>query len=137
MGRYRRDYIICSSLFVWRDYFPLAEIYGIDISEECLINEDRITVELCDQSKTEELQRFIDKHGGDFDIIIDDGTHRPDHQILSALFFMPYLKHDGVYCIEDVRDPRKVADALSKYKCEINVFMPDRLDDCIIKCVKS
>ena len=135
MGRYRTDYVICSSLFVWRDYFPLAEIYAIDISEECLIDEDRITVELCDQSNTEELQRFINKHGGDFDIIIDDGSHNTSHQIISALFLMPHLKHDGIYCVEDVLKPKKVAEALSQYKCGVHCFNPEKVDDCIVKIV--
>ena len=90
---------------------------------------------MCDQSNTEELQRFIDKHGGDFDIIIDDGSHNTSHQIISALFLMPYLKYNGIYCVEDVTKPKKVAEALSQYKCGVHFFNPEKADDCIVKIV--
>ncbi len=39
---------------------------------------------------------------GPFDIIIDDGSHRPHHQLASLRGFWPHLKVGGIYCIEDL-----------------------------------
>jgi hypothetical protein len=38
------------------------------------------------------------------DIIIDDGSHRPDHQLISLVTLFPYLAADGIYVIEDIND---------------------------------
>jgi len=37
-----------------------------------------------------------------FDVIIDDGSHRPDHQQISLSFFFRKLKKGGLYFIEDL-----------------------------------
>lgn len=135
MKNFKWDYKICSSLFVWRDYFKNAQIYGIDISEECLINEDRMTIFIGDQNSQEDMERFISEHGKDWDVIIDDGSHKTDHQIFSALFFMPFLSKDGIYCIEDIREPQKILDALKEYKCTLYEYDLNK-NDCMIAIKK-
>lgn len=40
--------------------------------------------------------------GTDFDLIIDDGSHQVEHQILTANTFMPLLGPRGIYVIEDI-----------------------------------
>jgi hypothetical protein len=40
---------------------------------------------------------------GPFDIILDDGSHKTHHQIISfGALFRPALKDDGCYMVEDV-----------------------------------
>lgn len=101
------DYKIGASLFMWRDFFPKAQIYACDIREDTLINEDRIQSFQCDQSEEESLELLKEKIG-EVDIIIDDGSHITEHQILSAKVLLPMVRRGGYYVIEDVKEPKKI-----------------------------
>ncbi len=105
-------YIHGASLWMWRDYFPEAEIFACDIHGDTLINEGPISSFLCDQSKQEDLEQLIEDTGGNFDVIIDDGSHEPLHQILSAQVLLPYVNPGGVYVIEDALHQKQVVEAL-------------------------
>lgn len=91
-----------ASLRMWRDFFPGAEIYGIDIDLRSLIKEDRITCFAGDQTKAYTLRNAALVAGGEFDLIVDDGSHVPDDQILTAWELLPFLAPNGLYIIEDV-----------------------------------
>jgi len=99
------NYKIGASLRMWRDYFPGAQIYACDIREDTLINEDRIKSFHCDQGDKNSLRSLID-HVGRVDIVIDDGSHKTEHQILSAKILLPIVKK--YYIIEDVKEPQKI-----------------------------
>ena len=44
----------------------------------------------------------MQKTGGNFDIIIDDGGHSMPQQIISFLTLFPHVKSQGLYVIEDL-----------------------------------
>jgi SAM-dependent methyltransferase len=92
------------SLILWRDYFPNAQIFGIDIVDmsSSSLNSGRIRTFVADQANRDQLDAFIDKYGGDFDIIIDDGGHKMDQQQISFGHLFKYVKPGGYYVIEDV-----------------------------------
>ncbi|MCB4790499.1 MAG: class I SAM-dependent methyltransferase [Elusimicrobia bacterium] len=90
------------SEFMWRDYFPNAIIYGIDIADCSKFNSGRIKTYIADQLKRDQLKGFIDKYGKDFDFILDDGGHWMDEQQTSFGYLFPYVKSGGYYIIEDV-----------------------------------
>lgn len=91
-----------ASLRMWRDYFPNAKIYGIDIADTSSVNSQRISTFVADQANRKQLKAFIDKAGGDFDIILDDGGHRMEQQQISFGYLFSYVKPGGYYVIEDV-----------------------------------
>jgi len=92
-----------ASLKMWHDYFPEAKIYGIDINECRYLENNRIRTFVADQGRVEDLEAFVEATGRtDFDIIIDDGSHRPDHQQISFSYFFRKLKSGGLYFIEDL-----------------------------------
>lgn len=91
-----------ASLRMWAEYFPDAEIYGLDIRPDALVNEGRIHSYQCDQGKVESLLAARAAIGTDFDLIVDDGSHVPEHQILSACVLWPCVAPGGRYIIEDV-----------------------------------
>lgn len=95
-------YKTANSLRCWRDYFPNSKIYGIDIFAH-KIDEERIEIYQADQSNTNDLNRVVNLIGEKIDIIIDDGSHNPDHQTISFKFFEKYLSEKGMYIIEDVQ----------------------------------
>ena len=104
------------SLKMWRDFFPNAKIIGIDINEELLFEEDRIKTQILDQGKQEDLFKFanisllsdgtVDKKSKTrkFDLIVDDGSHKKEDQIVSILSLLQCLRKGGFYVIEDVEN---------------------------------
>ncbi|MBF0265779.1 MAG: class I SAM-dependent methyltransferase, partial [Gammaproteobacteria bacterium] len=68
------------SLQMWHRFFgPMATIVGIDLDPESKeAEEDGIHVRIGDQGSPEFLQQLIDEFG-QFDIIIDDGSHMMEH----------------------------------------------------------
>lgn len=119
-----------ASLRMWRDFFPNALVYGADNQDNRIFKEDRIEVFKCDQSSKQDLVKLIAKTGSDIDLVIDDGSHVPEHQVFSCLNLMPLLKSEVVYIIEDVAD-ENIINELSSYKCEMTKF-GKRYDDRII-----
>lgn len=134
MGNYISNYITGSSLYVWRDYFKKAEIYGLDDRLDCDIKEERMHIVIGDQSKEEDLQKLVDM-AKEFDIIIDDCSHDIEDQIFSAQYLLPHLKVGGIYCIEDVYNPDinfpRFKESFDEYKVETHEFTKDR-NDCLV-----
>lgn len=89
---------------MFREFFdhPDAKIVGIDHEPEWIpTSEDRIILEIGKQ-EDKEFQKAFGRKYGPFDIVIDDGGHKP-HQHLSSLEALwPFMKPGGWYCIEDM-----------------------------------
>jgi hypothetical protein len=111
-------YSIGASLRMWRDFFPNAQIIGLDIEEKCQFIDDRIRTYRCDQT-TDELEHMLDHIGQDIDIFIDDGLHDPTAQVSACLRAMLYVKQAGIYVIEDVNHGRQVAPYLTRYRVHV------------------
>ena len=121
------DYIHGASLKAWKDFFPNANIYGLDIDNSTLFQEERIKCFYTDQSKETELEKSIneiqkDNQNQKFDLIIDDGSHYEDHMILTFFYLHKYLNTNGIYIIEDIKFheiPRFAALKINEISCEI------------------
>jgi predicted O-methyltransferase YrrM len=93
-----------ASLRMWEEFFPYARIYGMDKNPDFLkLNAGRITSHWGNQNKPEKMAQIAKALGGNFDVIIDDGSHHPDNQIRAMGATLQFLKPDGFYFIEDVR----------------------------------
>ena len=84
------------SLQLWASAFPSAQIVGLDINPDCKrFEEDRISVVIGDQTDI----RLLDSLG-EFDVVIDDGSHRlPD---IETSFTTLYPKTKMIYLVEDL-----------------------------------
>jgi 8-demethyl-8-alpha-L-rhamnosyltetracenomycin-C 2'-O-methyltransferase len=89
------------SLIAWRAFFPFARITGCDLHPRPGMDSPLVHIRRLDQSNADELDN-IAKAEGPFDIIIDDGSHQSEHQILTFLRLFPALNDGGVYVVEDV-----------------------------------
>jgi trans-aconitate methyltransferase len=89
------------SLRMWRNYFPRAEIYGIDIHPKQLDTTERITVLRADQSDPDSLTEAL-RGCPEFDLIVDDGSHIGAHQIATFETLFERLAAGGIYAIEDL-----------------------------------
>lgn len=101
------------SLEVFREYFPNAQIYGIDIFTRVTPNEPRLVRlfanknvhwAMCDSTDPKCVSEITKTFGKniEFDIIIDDGLHEPEANALTLKNLWPLLKSDGIYFVEDV-----------------------------------
>jgi hypothetical protein len=96
------DHLGCPSLRMWADFLPNAEIHGVDIVDFTHLSTDRYTVSRADQCNREELLAFVERVGGKFDFIIDDGSHASHHQQVSFATLFKHLADGGLYVIEDL-----------------------------------
>ncbi len=85
---------------LWKAYFPRARIHGLDLADGTPHEQRRIKTWKGDQSDVQFL-RSVAEQIGPLDIIIDDGSHRNDHMLISFGAMFPYLKTGGFYAIED------------------------------------
>jgi cephalosporin hydroxylase len=87
------------SLKIWRDFFPEAEIVGVDTLESCKEFETgNIKIFIGDQADVKFLETL-----GNFDIIIDDGGHYMTQQQVSMNTLLAnQLNPGGLYVIEDL-----------------------------------
>jgi hypothetical protein len=88
------------SLYMWREFFPKAQIVGLDIHPEAMFTDESIQTFLSNQTDEETIQRNL--AGKQFDFIIDDGSHNLHDQQKSFDILFPFLRKDGIYIIEDM-----------------------------------
>ena len=89
------------SLKLWKGYFGNVNLHGIDIDEK-EFNDTEVTLHKIDQSNSLELDKFVANVGIKFDVILDDGSHVPEHQILTINKLWNLVKPGGIYIIEDI-----------------------------------
>ena len=90
------------SLAMWLDYFSRAFVYGVDINVSAQGPRHRIFK--ADQNDIPRLRSLAqsEMHHPVF-LVIDDGSHIPEHQARSFDFlFREVLDPGGIYVIEDV-----------------------------------
>jgi hypothetical protein len=92
-----------ASVKMWREYFRRARIYGLDVNECTYLDDERTRTFVADQGNVEDLAKFVSAVPS-FDVVIDDGSHRPDHQQISLDHLFPRLSSGGLYFIEDLLD---------------------------------
>lgn len=91
------------SVQLWENYFKNAELHFIDLNLDLLsYSAKRAKYHLLDQSNIEQLHDFVNKTGGQFDVILDDGGHTMVQQLTSFKVLFPHLKSGGLYIIEDL-----------------------------------
>lgn len=93
------------SLEIWSEYFKHAEsLVGCDINPDCAnlrYDDPRIHVVVGDANAADISQQVF-KHSAEFDIIIDDGSHRSSDIIKSFALYFPKLVDGGLFIAEDL-----------------------------------
>lgn len=109
-----------NSIDMWKLFFPHAFIYGIDINIE--YQDDRIKVYKTDQTDINNLQLIKNDIQCPIFFINDDGSHIPEHQLISFDFlFSNILQDGGVYIIEDIEVSYWKKGELYGYKAQYGI----------------
>lgn len=147
------------SLRMWRDYFPNAQIVGVDIDPASRRHEgDRIRVYVGSQDD-ETMLAQIGRETGGLDLVIDDGSHLTPLTIATFQHLFPYVRSGGWYIIEDLAnsyqdlsepskqwpgmhlnspttDRREQRSRLDSLFLSLIKSMDDRRDDCYVRTVQ-
>lgn len=106
-----------ASVLAFAEYLENAQLDGIDITFDNIKfgkNHPRIKYHKVDGTTNEARKLFGNKK---YDIILDDGSHMPEHQIASFKVFAPMLNKGGMYIIEDINE-----NYVNQLKKELNII---------------
>jgi hypothetical protein len=121
-----------ASLYLWREWFPNSMIVGLDIDENILFSDERIETFYVDQTNASTVTAVLEKFPlNHFDVIIDDGLHTFEANILFFEVAINRMSNSGVYFIEDVRvqDIEKFKDYFAARDFEYYIFSIHRLNE--------
>ena len=90
------------SLFMWRDYFgPNARIIGVDLNPNAKKWESEgFEIYIGSQSDASFWEGFVEKVGP-IDVVLDDGGHTYEQQIITTESLLGSIKDGGIIVIED------------------------------------
>ncbi len=91
------------SLQMWKDYFGEgAQIIGIDIDENTkAFEEEQVSIEIGSQEDRDFLRHLKEKYPK-VDVLIDDGGHTMNQQIITFEEMFPHISYGGTYLCEDL-----------------------------------
>ncbi|TVY80371.1 8-demethyl-8-alpha-L-rhamnosyl tetracenomycin-C 2'-O-methyltransferase [Lachnellula suecica] len=94
------------SYHTWLEFFPNVDMYYIEYDAACVekwaANITDAKVFTGDQADTTFLHEFMAQSGGGFDIIVDDGGHTMQQQIVSLNTLFDIVLPGGIYFCEDL-----------------------------------
>ena len=99
-----------SSIRMWREFFPYANIYAFDNRDDILLNAKSQNLknviykklDVGDINQIKEQFSNLQKKGVKFDIILDDSSHVFEHQINIIKGCAKFMKKSGLLLIEDI-----------------------------------
>ncbi len=117
------------SLEMWRQYLgPKARITGLDIDPACKAYvTDGTQVFIGDQADPAFLYEVLAEVGAP-DLVLDDGGHTANQQIVSFETLYPTMPSDGVYMVEDTHTAFWGGDYADRYDGQS--FMDYAFDRC-------
>lgn len=102
IGGYTRKRRSGASLRMWRWFFPRARIVGLDIEDKSYVDRGPIRTVQGDQTDRAVLERIVAEEGAPM-VVIDDGSHVPEHVRTTFAILFPLLPDGAIYCIEDIQ----------------------------------
>ena len=104
------------SLFMWRDFFGKnARIIGVDLNPEATKwREHGFEIFIGDQANSHFWVDFFNEVG-DIHVLLDDGGHRNDQQIITTRSTLPHVLDGGLIIIEDTQTSFMKFESFRKY----------------------
>lgn len=128
-----KHYQLGASLKMWRDFFPEAQIYGVDSNPTCMFEDERIKTFQLNTMKANQMHWLINEIGSDIDLVIDDGGHSTGIQLRTFQNLMPFLNKDVIYIIEDSKSPEIILEKFrNNYNARIIKYTLGKQDTLIL-----
>lgn len=123
------------SLKMWDEFFNYnTKIIGIDIEEKRFkrknLENERIKIKIGDQSNEKFLKKLGDQN---YDLIIDDGSHISEHQLISFKTLFEYLSSEGLYVIEDLHVTQKTKNIFKNIELGTDSYFDKKIQEQILK----
>merc|ERR1712093_204385 len=122
-----------ASYHTWLEYFPHVDLYFIEYDAECAdkwkAETTRATIFTGDQADVAFLERFLGETGGNFDVMIDDGGHTMQQQIVSLQTLFKGVVPGGIYFCEDLATSYEEQYGGGPGKITMMGMIKDLLDD--------
>lgn len=95
------------SMRCWREFFPNATLYGLEYNQDFINNAlehnlNNTFYSIIDVTNKQSIKAAFNNLEHKMDIIIDDSTHQPLHQINIIQTCLDYLNSGGYLVIEDL-----------------------------------
>ena len=90
-----------ASLKMWEEFFGFPTIVGVDIESKKQYESLNIKTMIADQSDPTQLLKCLEVCS-EYDIIVDDGGHTMQQQLVTIATLFPHLKSGGLYVLEDL-----------------------------------
>merc|ERR1711862_498168 len=123
-----------ASVQVWKKLFRKAELWEAEYDKKCVDKSKkegklkRINTLTGDQGDPKILHDWIEKSGGKFDIVIDDGGHQNCQIWNSFVKLWPEVNSGGLYFIEDMQVARnRNYNEYHHEPCPESTIVPDKL----------
>ena len=116
-----------NSISLWSEYFAPSEVTQVcvDITDKSL--PENIKFVKLDQSNEVSLKEFVVAHF-DFDLIVDDGSHIPQHQLLTLKVLWAALLPGGIYILEDIETSYWGNSRLYGYRFNSNKYLQNTVN---------
>lgn len=106
------------TLLAWKEYFPNADITGVDVVDV-----------VPDEYRVDTVKRVIAdikdyRDDRKFDIVIDDGSHYLADMVYVISRYMVKLNNNGILIIEDIRNPELMFAVIKNLLAEIRLGHP-------------
>jgi len=104
-----------ASIKMWMSYFKDIDFYAVDnfwghkidnkIEDVQNLNNQGVNFIYADQGSFEDWDELNTHYLDKFDFIIEDGSHWPNHMVISLWKSINILKSGGYYFMEDIQNP--------------------------------
>jgi hypothetical protein len=106
-----------ASIKMWKSYFKNVDFYAVDnfwghkigdkIEDIDKLNNQDINFIYADQGSFDDWDELNKLFPNKFDFIVEDGSHWPNHMMVSLWKSLGVLKSGGYYFMEDIQNPLK------------------------------
>lgn len=106
-----------ASTQMWMSYFKNLDLYAVDnfwghkidnkIKDVEKLNSQGINFIYADQGSFEDWDEINSKFPDKFDFLVEDGSHWPNHMMVSLWKSINCMKEGGYYFMEDIQNPLK------------------------------
>jgi hypothetical protein len=106
-----------ASAYMWKNFFKDVDYYGVDnfwghsledkLSDISKLNESGINFIYADQGNYNDWEQLQKIFVNSLDCVVEDGSHWPNHMMISLWQSRNMLKTGGLYFMEDIQNPIK------------------------------